>query len=499
MTAARTGAIPHPAGARAKPAGAAPEAIVGEVSKLASMLVAGVVFVNITRVASLYGFLEAAEIPLLMTALAAVVMFAQARKWRPGDIGKHWIPKLIAVVLVFAIAGIPWSIHRNASFTFLTHGYSQSLLGGLLVFGVARTPKGRRLMAQTLVVSGIVTAWLALLWSRRDNAGRLAGAATYDSNDLALIVVITMPLLIWWFFDNKSKIRWLAILALPLLFTVMLRTSSRGGFLGMVAILAGLLFIGTTGRVREVRRIALTGILLAGLGAVALPGAYLERMRTMDEEIDNDSPRARINVWKRGVGYALDNPILGVGIANFGRAEGTLSEYSQERGGRGVKWSTAHSSYIEAWAEIGLIGGTAFAIAVLGSTLALMLWKPPPWMRDPAQRMLTPMMGLSLGAFTVSGAFLSFAFASPPYYLLGFATALLLSSRIAPPDAVAPRGPGGAVPRQPPRPPAGWVPPRGGLSRYPAPPSPHMPPPRGAISRYPAPPPRTPPPRGPRA
>ena len=476
MTAARTGAIPYPAGARTNAVGAVPEAAVGEVSKLASYLVAGVVFLNITRLASLYGFLEAMEIPLLLTAVAAVVMFGQATKWRPGDIGRHWIPKLIAVVLFFATIGIPWALHRNASFTYLTHGYSQSLLGGLLVFGVARTPKGRRLMAQTLVIAGIVTAWLAILWSRRDNAGRLAGAATYDSNDLALIVVITMPLLIWWFFDNKSKLRWLAPLALPLLFTVMMRTSSRGGFLGMVAILAGLLFIGSTGRVREVRRIAGTGILLALLGFVALPGAYLERMKTMDEELDNDSPRARINVWKRGIGYAFDNPILGVGIANFGRAEGVLSEYSQERGGVGVKWSTAHSSYIEAWAEIGLIGGTAFALAVIGGTLALMIWKPPEWMRDPAQRMLTPMMGLSLGAFAVSGAFLSFAFASPPYYLLGFATALLLSSRIAPQGSLG-AVPTGARPRHMSPPPRGAMP-RPPISRFPAPP-PRMQPPPG--------------------
>jgi O-antigen ligase len=452
-----------------------PEAAVGEVSKLAGYLVAGVVFLNITRLASLYRFLERLEIPLLLTIVAAFVMFGQATKWRPGDISKHWIPKLVAVVLFFATIGIPWALHRNASFTYLTHGYSQSLLGGLLVFGVARTPKGRRLMAKTFVISGIVTAWLALLWSRRDNAGRLAGAATYDSNDLALIVVITLPLLIWWFFDNKSKIRWLAPIALPMMFTVMLRTSSRGGFLGMVAILLGLLFVGTTGRVREARRIALTGIMLAVLGFFALPGAYLERMKTMDDELDNQSPRARINVWKRGIGYALDNPIVGVGIANFGRAEGLLSDYSQERGGVGVKWSTAHSSYIEAWAEIGLIGGTAFALAILGGTFALLVWRPPVWMTDPAQRMLTPMMGLSLLAFAVSGAFLSFAFASPPYYLLGFATALLLSSRVAPQSVLQqmPRGVRGPHMTSPPR---GMMP-RPPISRYPAPPPRMYPPP----------------------
>lgn len=437
---------------------------------MASLLVAAVVFLNITRVASIYGFLDAAQIPLLMTFLATVVMFSQSARWRPQDLADHWIPKLVLTIIFFAAVGIPTAMHRGATFTYLTQGYSQSVLGGILVFGVARTAAGRRLMAQTLVVSGVVTAWLAIVYGRRDNAGRMAGAATYDANDLALIVVITMPLLIWWFFDNRSKIRWFAILALPMLFSVMLRTSSRGGFLGMVAIMAGMVFIGTTGRVREVRRIALTGVLLAIIGGLALPGAYLGRMKTMDEEIDNKSPRARINVWKRGIGYAFDNPIVGVGMANFPRAEGLISDYSVERAGMGVKWSTAHSSYVEAWAEVGLIGGTAFFVAIFGGTLALMLWRPPPWMRDPAEKMLTPIVGLSLGAFAVSGAFLSFAFQSPPYYLLGFGTALLLASKAGAPPGTAPgmaaHGPLRAAPGRG-GPPAAGRPP---LSHYPAPP-----------------------------
>jgi O-antigen ligase len=184
----------------------------------------------------------------------------------------------------------------------------------------------------------------------------------------------------------------------------------------------------------------------------------------MGEEIDNNSPTARINVWKRGMGYAFANPVFGVGIGNFGRAEGILSDYSQSKGGRGVKWSTAHSSYVEAWATIGLIGGTAFALAIVGATLALMWWRPPPWLREPAQKMLTPIVGLSLLAFAVSGAFLSFAFTSPPYYLLGFATALLLVAKGSP-GVVA-----GAAPSQRAVTAPGHVRPRRPLSRYPAPP-----------------------------
>jgi O-antigen ligase len=237
----------------------------------------------------------------------------------------------------------------------------------------------------------------------------------------------------------------------------------------MVAILAGLLFIGTTGRVREVRRIAITGIVLAALGALALPATYKERMSSMGEEVDNTSPSARINVWKRGIGYTFDNPIFGVGIGNFGRAEGILSDYSQSKGGRGVKWSTAHSSYIQTFAELGIIGGLAFSIAVIGGTLALLWWRPPGWLVDPAQRMLTPMVGLSLGAFAVSGAFLSFAYASPPYYLLGFATALLLPGTLHGNRSAMPGGMSSTT-----QSPLRRRPVQSQFSRYPAPPPPRL-------------------------
>lgn len=440
-------------------------------SRFAMYCVALAMFLNITRLASIYGAIEAMQLPLLSTGLAAIVMFAQARRWRPSDLASHWIPKLVVVIIVMAVAGVPTALHRGASFDALLYSFSQTITVSICIFGVSRTEHGSRFMVKTLAVAGVVTAALAVLYGRRDSTGRLAGAATYDSNDLGLILVVSMPLVIWWFFDQKSRVRWIIIAALPLLFNVMLRTSSRGGFLGMVAILAGLLFVGTTGRVREVRRIALTGVILALIAIPVLPAAYMSRMSTMDQELDNQSPRSRIQVWKRGIGYTKDNPLLGVGIGNFGRAEGLLSDFSQQRGGSGVKWSTAHSSYIQSYAELGVIGGTAFTIMVLGGALALMWWKPVGGVGtgDASLRMMIPMVGIAMTAFAVSGAFLSFAYEAPAYYLLGLGTALLLrpEGRAAP--GGGPPVPGGLRPLAPRRP---------QLSRFPAPPV-RVPPPRG--------------------
>ena len=74
---------------------------------------------------------------------------------------------------------------------------------------------------------------------------------------------------------------------------------------------------------------------------------------------------SEMEVWKRGVGYMLRRPVLGVGADNFYVAEGTLSERGrQQQFGRGFKWSAAHNSFVQIGAELGIPGLVAF-IAML--------------------------------------------------------------------------------------------------------------------------------------
>jgi O-antigen ligase len=70
----------------------------------------------------------------------------------------------------------------------------------------------------------------------------------------------------------------------------------------------------------------------------------------------------RLQIWRRGVGYMVDHPLLGTGIESFETAEGVLS--GKVNYGQGVRYTAAHNSFVEIGAELGVFGLVAF-VAVL--------------------------------------------------------------------------------------------------------------------------------------
>src|SRR6267378_2366542 len=91
---------------------------------------------------------------------------------------------------------------------------------------------------------------------------------------------------------------------------------------------------------------------LIGILAVVFASAsdrYWKQMQTIfnpQQDYNLTSDAGRLKVWKRGLGYMTDHPIVGVGGDNFGIAEGTISPLARraERG-LGVHWGAAHNTF----------------------------------------------------------------------------------------------------------------------------------------------------------
>lgn len=374
--------------------------------------------------------------PLLTSMFGLFCVFACARDWRPGDLTRHWIPRAILVIVIAALGGIPTGIYPGNSLTFFLNGLLRTLLLATAVFAIARTPAGAAFMARTVAVSCLTAAALALILGRQDSAGRLMGAFAYDPNDLALIGAVGIPLVVWWWIDKRNRLRTpVLLIGLPLLLNVILKSDSRGGFLAMIGVVLGFIFLGLGKMDRRVKKAGL----IVGLGIVAaapfFPARFYDRLATINDENDYNrtSPRGRKQVWMRGIGYALEYPIFGVGIANFNSAEGRLSAIGRERAERkqGWKWSAAHSSYVQALAEMGFTGGPAFIVLVVGSTAGLITLHRRRRTSDP----LPPFLALALLAFAIAGAFLSWAYYDLPYVLFALACATLMMYR-PPPRAI---------------------------------------------------------------
>jgi len=96
----------------------------------------------------------------------------------------------------------------------------------------------------------------------------------------------------------------------------------------------------------------LTGFLAAGalfaafaLFASAETWERLVSLGNSSEDYNYTSRDGRIEVWKRGVGYMVQNPVLGVGADAFFVADGTIS--GKENLGFGIKYSAAHNSVVQ--------------------------------------------------------------------------------------------------------------------------------------------------------
>ncbi len=143
-------------------------------------------------------------------------------------------------------------------------------------------------------------------------------------------------------------------------------------------------------------------------------------------------------VWRRGRLYIPEHPVLGVGAGNFLVAEGITTRKVGNTG----KWSAAHNAYIQAFAELGSVGGGTFVIMLLmAARIAYRSWRP----RNPARGppFHRPELLAALVAYMTGAMFLSHAYFHPLFALIAF---ILLSQRIREAEALGGMVDAGMVP-----------------------------------------------------
>jgi O-antigen ligase len=225
------------------------------------------------------------------------------------------------------------------------------------------------------------------------------------------------------------------------------KSGSRGGFLAVIAVLIYIVL-----RYRALpRRVRMTAtaagvVLLVALGSTK----YWTMMSSIlhpESDYNWSGESGRREVWKRGIGYMMHNPVLGVGVRTFPTAEGRLAEEAAAANaeGRGFKWSVAHNSFIETGAELGIPGLCVF-IAMIGIAMRDMnrLSSPrryhPPWLGSRISTLAQMVLGSFVG-FVIAGFFVSAEYFSYLYFLFGLSLGLLKLVRLrraamqmAPPD-----------------------------------------------------------------
>lgn len=381
------------------------------------------VWTYVWRIQDLFSITGALKPSLLATGLCVALLALDHQQARRVATLKS--PILICGIAVLAIGfiGIPTSLYASRSANLVLTGLLSNLLLMILLAASIRGLRDLEWIALANVLGACLFCLYVNLAFDVGPSGQLSEELVYyDPNDLALVLVCTIPFAIFFIVRGGWPSLLLATLSLVLFVATIVKTGSRGGFIGLVAVLAYVV-IAYRAIPKRVRIGAVIGVV--GLLVVTASEGYWEEIRTLrnPKQDYNWSGEGRVAIWKRGLRYMASRPVVGVGMGNFSTAEGVSEESrAQAERGAGFKWSAAHNTFLEIGVELGVIALALF-VAMLVTAFRLLRRirrsRPPTIRRARREAALASSLSASLVGFIVSGFFLSAAYFSYVYMILG--------------------------------------------------------------------------------
>lgn len=325
-------------------------------------------------------------------------------------------PKLLLVILALALFTVPFSVWPGGSLEFISNSFVRNVFAFFVLLHVMRNERD----IQGIVWAGLASVFLLGALGLLGHAGgRLQVSSTYDANDLAYIMNCFIPLAYYISRSGNKLLKLCCYLLLGLMIVVVINTASRGGFIGLASIFVIILF-------KERRHKLKIIVLAAFVGLIVLYFAgpeYWQRMGTIVDESDYnyEAGGGRIELWKRGIGMMMDNPLIGAGIGQYNVAEGLLHQ-----GESGWKWSTAHNSFLQIGVELGFPGLIAYLLMIIKSIVVSRKLQITPGPFETSKFLAATASGLEVGfyGYCVSSIFLSQAYSSVLLYFLALITAM---------------------------------------------------------------------------
>jgi O-antigen ligase len=369
--------------------------------------------------------------PLLLTAAVGSVLYILDRTPVRGLSSlKHPMPILVLFLIAWATMGAPFALYPGLAVRKLFEElYPVGLMFLLCAAAVRNLHDVRRLMFVYALGAVVYSANLIAVAGYRGS-----GAGGYDANDAAMYIVSGMPLIVHFILRARGASTKLFLSAgLLICLLGMVRTGSRGAFLGLLAVVAYTVFASRS--IRAPARLAI-GIGVVAAFAMVSHGQpeYRERissLRSIDEDYNSFELFGRKQLWSRGAEYIFANPLLGVGLENFYVAESRHPLVTSRIAvGIGAKYSTPHSQWVQAGVELGFPGLIVFIALYLVPVVRFRQWGARARAAGAGQPFLElASMGDALTgtllALAVAGTFLSQAYGYPVWAAFGISAGLL--------------------------------------------------------------------------
>jgi O-antigen ligase len=301
------------------------------------------------------------KLPLLSIVGAVVVTLIYAENVRMKAVLAETSVKMFLVSLAFVLMSVPGSEWVSGSLLFMKSAMGPGLLSVALLFAFLNDRRVFSYSINALIGVSVTGALLGVSGRGLWVVGRFGIGYTLDPNTTAALFVMALPFVIVRATRGKSQLL-ISLLGTVLLSYGIVLTGSRGGLLGLAA---GLIVLAAHLKVWR-HPAVLVSLLTLSMGlALILPSDTASRLTDVwrGDDYNVTSEEGRLFIWKRGMTYAIENPLLGVGVGAFPYREGTVKA---ERGlrGAGAHMTEAHSIVVQVVAELGFVGGGALLLAL---------------------------------------------------------------------------------------------------------------------------------------
>lgn len=311
---------------------------------------------------------------------------------------------------------------------------------GVAVFAVQiiRTPQRVRWLALATALSIAFYGVKGGLFAIAAGGARLLhgppDSPIEDNNDLALALVMVLPLLVYGLWSARAVWLKMGFAATIVLTSVaVLASYSRGGLLALC-------FVGFYFWLKSRRKILIAMMLAVGIAGAwsFMPEQWFQRMDTIGTYGADRSVAGRFEAWRHAVNVVAARPIVGGGFGTF--TQRVFAEFSP-----GTEWRAAHSIFFECVGEQGIVGLILFVSIWLSAfreaRRAARLARGRADLPHIAE--LATMLQVSLVGYVIGGAFLSMTYFELFYGLASMSAAvrLVVADRLARPAGAPERSP----------------------------------------------------------
>jgi O-antigen ligase len=283
----------------------------------------------------------------LIKALGLLGFAWAALKIASGDTATELLASRPAKLFLLFFCGVVFAGAFSGTGFVAISRYLAFLLFLPFVLVSVRTLTDLKRVLMTMVLAYVLVFPYAVRQMMR--FGQRLGVGLYETNYLATIIVLVIPLAFVFAYQQRDQLRrvlWTG--AGFVLVTMLFMTSSRGGFVGLLV--AGMVFIyrrrGALAAVTVVCLLVVSIFVLpTDLGTRAIATIFDEHSQELTPGLEQ-SNRAHVALFWAALRMIADNPLFGVGPLNF-------KSLSTQYTGLQVA-NIAHNSFLEIAAEFGL-------------------------------------------------------------------------------------------------------------------------------------------------